>query len=261
MRRYVRFVALGDSTTVGLGDVDPATGAWRGWARLLAEALAERHDVSFLNLAPTGAQTLEVRRDQLPEAVAHRADLASLVVGVNDTFRSAWDPLAVRERIVDCAAALHASGAVLLTVRFHDHGAVFGLPGLLRRPLLTRLDALNAAYDEVWARWGGLRVDLAAEAVILDRSAWYVDRLHPSEVGHRTLATAFAARLTAHGIDCPAPSTVLDGPGPDAWRDLWWTVRKGAPWVGRRARDLAPWAVRMAWSELTTTRPVAGVPE
>jgi lysophospholipase L1-like esterase len=36
--RTVRFVALGDSLTEGVGD--PVGEAWRGWAALLADGLA-----------------------------------------------------------------------------------------------------------------------------------------------------------------------------------------------------------------------------
>ena len=37
---------------------------------------------------------------------------------------------------------------------------------------------------------------------------------------------------------------------PLSWRqDVEWLVTEGAPWLGRRARDLGPWAVRMAWEE------------
>jgi len=31
-------------------------------------------------------------------------------------------------------------------------------------------------------------------------------------------------------------------------------VAEGAPWVGRRARDLGPWAVRLAWTEARGVR-------
>ncbi|WP_399211906.1 GDSL-type esterase/lipase family protein [Streptomyces sp. SLBN-31] len=52
--RAPRFVALGDSLTEGVGD--PAGNGWRGWAALLAGALAEA-DVELTNLAVSGAQT------------------------------------------------------------------------------------------------------------------------------------------------------------------------------------------------------------
>ncbi len=245
MNRYVRFAALGDSTTVGVGD--PVPGGWRGWARLLAEALASSYDVSFCNLARSGATSAEVRETQLDEAVAHRPDLASLVVGVNDTMRSTWDPARVRDDLLACADALHGTGALLLTARFHDHSAVFGLPAVLRRPLARRIEEVNAAYDEVHAAYGGIRLDLSERPEVRARVFWSVDRLHPSELGHRALARCYAERLVAAGFAFEPPSTERDGGYVPSWRsDVAWMMTEGAPWMGRRARDLGPWAVRMA---------------
>lgn len=245
---YVRFAALGDSTTAGYGD--PVPGGWRGWARLLADAMAGSHDMSFCNLAASGALVGDVARQQVPQAVLHRPDIASLIVGVNDTMRSSWDRPRIREELLLSADTLSSSGALLLTTRFHDHGAVFGLPSLLRRPLWSRLDFLNGVYDEVRATYGGIQVDLADHPEVLTRAYWSVDRLHPSELGHRALALAFAERLHERGFDFCPPSQARDGGYVPNWRsDVAWMVTQGAPWFGRRARDLGPWAARMAWSE------------
>ena len=70
-------------------------------------------------------------------------------------------------------------------MRFHDHGRVFHLQEPLARPLERRIDSLNEAYD-------GIRVDLAACPDVYRRDFWSVDRLHPSELGHRRLAGEFA---------------------------------------------------------------------
>jgi lysophospholipase L1-like esterase len=245
---YVRFAALGDSTTAGFGD--PVPGGWRGWAKLLADAMSGSHDVSFCNLAVSGALVADVAHRQLPHAVAHRPDIASLIVGVNDTMRSSWDRPRIREELLLCADTLSSSGALLLTTRFHDHGAVLGLPGLLRRPLSRRLDFLNEVYDEVRTTYGGIQVDLADHPGVFTRAYWSVDRLHPSELGHRALARAFAEELHAQGLDFRPPSHLRDGGYVPNWRsDLAWMVTQGAPWFGRRARDLGPWAARMALSE------------
>ncbi|WP_203336030.1 SGNH/GDSL hydrolase family protein [Nocardioides limicola] len=241
---YLRFAALGDSTTFGIGD--PLGDGWRGWARILAAAMGRAHDVSFCNVAVSGATARAVRTDQLRVALGHQPTLASLIVGVNDTMRSTWDPVAVRDDLMSCAEALHGHGALLLTVRFHDHGEVFGLPGFLRRPLMARIEAVNRAYDEVYAHFGGIRVDLADCPEVRAREFWSVDRLHPSELGHRALAAAFADRLATEGIAFPRPSQLPTGP-PPTWRsDLSWMVTEGVPWFGRRARDLGPWAARLA---------------
>lgn len=258
--RYLRFAALGDSTTVGIGDPVPdehgraanrQRGSWRGWARLLADALAASYDVSFCNLAISGATTTVVRDEQLADAVAHRPDVASLLVGVNDTLRSSWDPVRVRDDLHHVAGSLHAIGATLVTARYHDHGEVLGLPGFLRRALTARIDVLNAAYDSVHEEYGGLRLDLAGRPELFRRESWSIDRFHPSETGHRALARAFGELLCAHGYDFVLPGLEPAGGFPPSWRrDMAWMVNEGAPWIGRRARDLGPWAARRAVSVL-----------
>ena len=272
-RSYLRFAALGDSTTVGIGDPVPDAagralnrqrGTWRGWARHLADALATTYDVSFCNLAISGATTDVVRERQLDEAVAHRPDVASLMVGINDTLRSTWDAERVRDDLHVVAGTLHAAGATLMTVRFHDHGEVLGLPGFLRRPLSERIATLNAAYDDLHDRYGGLRVDLSGRPELFRRDCWSVDRFHPSEIGHRHLALAFAEVMAAAGYGVVPPSTTPAGGFPSSWqRDLGWLAAEGVPWMGRRARDLGPWAARQAVVQagrLTRLAPAPGSP-
>ena len=245
----LRFVALGDSTTVGVGDPG-ADGGWRGWSRLLAAELAVGHEVGYENLAVSGAKAATVRDAQLWRAVERRPHLASLIVGVNDTMRSTWDPDRVRDDVLNCVGGLTRSGALVLTVRFHDHGAVFGLPGVVRRPLWRRIQAVNAAYEEAHETFGTLPVDLAAEPAIYQRRYWSIDRLHPSELGHRHLAAEFARQLEGLGYDLDAPE--LDASGvhtPHIWRDALWLASEGVPWLGRRAHDLAPWAIGMLADE------------
>jgi len=244
-RKYLRFAALGDSTTHGVGD--PHGGGWRGWARLLADAIATSHDMSFCNLAVSGATTLTVRYGQLHDAVTHQPDIASLIVGVNDTMRGNWDPARVRRDLFHAAETLTDQGAMLLTARFHDHGEVWGLPGVLRRPLFARIQAVNEVYDELHQRFDTLRVDLAQRPEIQARAFWSIDRMHPSELGHRALARMYGELLNQRGIDFALPSAERDGNYQPNWRsDLRWMVTEGAPWMGRRAKDLGPLAVKLA---------------
>ena len=246
-RGYVRFAALGDSATHGVGD--RADGAWRGWARLLADTVAVHHDVSFCNLAVPGATVADVVAFQLEDAVAHGPHLASLVVGINDALRSTWDAGRVRDELLACADGLTGAGAQLLTVRFHDHSRVFHLPKPLGRPLRRRIDLLNEAYDEVVATYGGIQVDLAACPEIYGRDFWSVDRLHPSELGHRRLACEFARLVNEAGLSFAAPSPTPTVLPPRRAENLRWMLTEGAPWMGRRARDLGPWAARTMLSQ------------
>jgi lysophospholipase L1-like esterase len=246
----LRFVALGDSVTVGIGDRQG--NAWRGWASILAESLADTYQLSFDNLASIGATTSRLRDEQLPRALELRPDLVSLVIGVNDTMRSTFDPAVLRAELNDIARRLTSTGARLLMVRFHDHGRVFGLPQSLRKPLDRRISALNSVYDEIHRTYGGFYLDVATNPNVYTRAAWSVDRLHPSEQGHRWLARGFAELLHRSGVplaSVPSLECAADG-RPNKWQDFAWLVTKGIPWVGRRARDLGPWAVCLVASEL-----------
>lgn len=249
MRRQLRFAALGDSTTFGVGD--PVASGWRGWAPVLADALAEEHDLDYRNLSASGGTTRDVWETQVPAAVAMRPHVASLVVGVNDTMKSSWDAASVSERLVASADALAAAGALLITVRYHDHARVLGLPGWLRRPMWARIEVLNSAYDQIHERHGGVRLDLAQRAEVQQRGFWSVDRLHPSQSGHRAVARWAAEGLAGHGI-AVSPAAILDVPDDaPAWHaDAAWLVRAGLPWLARKAGDLGPWGARMAIDEL-----------
>lgn len=242
LRAYVRIAALGDSATYGIGD--RADGQWRGWAALLAAAIGERHDVSFCNLARPGATVVDVCREQMTEAVSHGPQLASLLVGINDTLRSSWDPELARLQLLSCAAQLTRQGALLLTVAFHDHAEVLPLPRPLRTRLSVRVDALNAIYEEVHARFGGIQVDLRAFDEPLQHDFWSVDRMHPSELGHRWLARQFAERLNVDGLDFEPPAAVCSSHHPSRRENVHWLITQGGPWLGRRALDFGPWAAR-----------------
>lgn len=260
----LHYVALGDSTTVGVGD--PLNGSttelsgagarpgegWRGWASLLAEALGSSHRVTFSNLATSGATAPLVAAEQLPETGTGPIDIASLIVGVNDTLRSTFDPGQIRDCLNGCAEQLTARGALLLTVRFHDHGQVFGLPSWLRRPLWQRIEQVNTIYDDLFSRFGGIRIDMADYPEVYRRDFWSVDRLHPGERGHRRVARAFADELARSGlrIDVPPDLDCDEDKAPTKWADAVWMVREGVPWLGRRAHDLTPWAVKMALTQL-----------
>lgn len=254
MADYLRLAALGDSTTVGLGD--RTANGWRGWSRLLATALGAHHAVSYLNVAEVGATARQVRHGQLPTASAHRPQLASLVVGVNDTMRSEWDPRAQREDLLACAGALTGGGATLLLVRFPNL-ANLPLPAALARGLAARIGDVNTTVDALHARFDSVLVDLSTTPVAASGTMWSIDRLHPSELGHRRLADAFATALRARGLPVAPVAHTRDGLPDSALADAHWLLTRATPWIGRRARDLVPWAVKRTAAQLMTSGPAA----
>jgi lysophospholipase L1-like esterase len=242
----VRFAALGDSITAGYGD--PVPGGWRGWAQLLAEGLAPR--VAFYKLAVSGALTRDVVGDQLPAALRLQPDVASVIIGVNDTLRGSFDADAIGRALIETVAQLRAAGAIVLTARLPDPGRMLGLPDVLARPLGRRVRAVNAIADVVAARYGTVHFDAAGHPDTYDRRMWSVDRLHPSERGHRLLAAGFGAMLAAGGVPVwSQPSLHPTSPEPSRAAQLWWMATRGSRWVLDRSTDLVPYLLRMAAAE------------
>ncbi|MES5822127.1 SGNH/GDSL hydrolase family protein [Streptomyces sp. RG80] len=243
----VRFVALGDSLTEGVGD--PVGQGWRGWAALLSDGLGD--SVEFTNLAVSGAQTRDVLEGQLPAGLALRPDVVSVVVGVNDTLRCTFDIRAVASRLDAVYAAFAAQGAVVLTACLPDPGAMLGLPGALASPLARRQRAVNSVVHALSERYGAVHLHACEGAWLMDRAMWSADRLHPGERGHRQLAVRFHALLAEAGLATGlAPSAEPEFPVPTRSAGLWWLATAGTGWVARRCTDLLPQLLRLAADEL-----------
>ncbi len=259
------FVALGDSITLGVGDPvrveDPDTGrsqrAWRGWAALLADGLV---DSELHIVAGNGACSVDVERVQLPQALQLRPDIASVVVGVNDTLRPNFDAQRIGTAAAHTIGALRACGAQVLTMRLPDPGRMLGMPGVLGRPLAQRAHQINGVMDEIAARFGTLHFDAASDEEAYDPRMWAVDRLHPSERGHRLIARRFHELLAAAGCTVgPQPDPEPGNPPPTKAMEFAWLATKGTAWVVRRSTDLVPSLLAMAYGEWRAGRGAARV--
>jgi lysophospholipase L1-like esterase len=276
-----RFVALGDSITLGVGDPvravspsgpagapgaagpagpagsaspadEPGRRAWRGWAALLAQGLCEPR---LHILAVNGACAADVERDQLPQALRLQPDIASVVVGVNDTLRANFEPDRIAAAAAHTVGALRAGGAEVLTMRLPDPGRMLGVPGVVARPLARRAHEINLVMDVVAERFGTVHFDAAGDAETYDPRMWAVDRLHPSERGHRLIACRFHGLLAAAGHQVgPPPDAEPTSPPPTRLAELAWLATKGTSWVLRRSTDLVPSLLAMTITEWRSGR-------
>jgi lysophospholipase L1-like esterase len=234
---YLRYVALGDSQTEGLGDGDDVHGL-RGWADRLAERVA-RHSPGLLyaNLAVRGRKAGEVRAEQLAPALAMRPDLATVVAGVNDVLRPSCDLDEVAGHLEAMFAALTAQGATVATLMFPDVGRI----SPMARPLAPRVLALNERIREAAARHGVVVAETAAHPVATDPRLWSADRLHAGPLGHERIADAAAYALGLPDSDdrwtLPLPT---EGAGAAGLRavgaELRWAGAFLGPWLLRRLR-------------------------
>jgi len=254
------FVALGDSITIGIGDPvrrpDGRGRAWRGWAPLLAEGL---DDPTLHILGSPGARMQDVEKAQLPSALRLRPDVAGVVVGVNDTLRSNFDPAVMASAAAHTVGALRAAGAEVLTMRLPDPGRMLRLPRSLARPLARRMHEVNAVLDSVAARFGTLHYDAAGDPEAYDQRMWAVDRLHPSERGHRLIACRYYDALVTAGVPVgPRPDPEPSNPPPTRLAEIGWMATKGTAWVLKRSTDLVPGLLALAVKEAFTKEPWPG---
>ena len=66
-----------------------------------------------------------------------------------------------------------------------------------RALLRGRFDEANAFLADLCSELGVLRYGLATAELTRDAAMWYPDGIHPSTLGHRTIAAEIAAMLPA----------------------------------------------------------------
>jgi lysophospholipase L1-like esterase len=234
--RFRSFVALGDSFTEGMSDALPG-GGYRGWADRLAERLAQRagedgDGFQYANLAVRGKLIRQIAQEQVPRAAAMRADLVTLVGGLNDLLRPRCDVDLVCDTLERSVARLAPTCSQLVLMRSPAR------QGPILERYRTRLAHLFSFVDALAERHGATVVDLYASRSLSDPRMWAEDRLHLTGEGHRRVAEAVWQRL-----GYPAAEENWDTPLPPAVPPPW-TTRVGAdvrfartyllPWIGRR---------------------------
>lgn len=229
----MRYVAIGDSFTEGVGD-DLPDGAARGWADLLAAGLAAAtgETVWYANLAVRGRLLEPIVTEQLDAALAlsPAPTMLTLNGGGNDMMRTGVDAdrlAALTEHAVErCLAA--GVRPVLLSGADPSARLPFG------RVVHRRGVALTAAVADLAARHELVYVDMFNDEEIRRPEYWSADRLHLNGDGHRRVAACVLAAL-GHAVEAHAVA-----PGPAGGRSLLAEARyyrqHVLPWLHRRLR-------------------------
>ena len=239
MKRFERYVALGDSTVEGLDDPD-GEGGYRGWADRLADRIAAAQgSVLYANLGVRGRTTRAIIDEQLAAAVAMRPDLAVAVSGTNDLLRARFDAERLRGEIEFMQRALRGAGATVITFTLPDLSAVMPIARMLR----GRLEAMNQAIRDASAATGTIVADMAKVPVASDPRLWSDDRLHANSAGHERIAAALAHYLGLPGTDT-SWGEPLEGDPPGGFAhlvraEIAWMRRHFAPWAWRHARGIS----------------------
>jgi len=227
-------VAVGDSISLGVGDDDRTATCDRGWAAHAARAL--RYD-AFVNLAQNGTRARDLAGDQVPRALVLGPELVFLTVGGNDVLRGDFSPQEVEDATADAILALRASGSTVVIVTLAPIKLLSRFPSRVTEVMAARVGQANRAIEGAAHTGGAAIVDGGAVMRLQGDSAWHVDRIHPSRVGHRALAERAVGLLPQFG-----PAREIDPPAapPGKAATAWWAVRNGLPWIAKRSRDLIP---------------------
>jgi lysophospholipase L1-like esterase len=199
---WARYVAFGDSLTVGRDDNGPG-GVRIGWALRLARTLGERTGVpcALTNLAREGASVEAVLAWQLPalepaaSVEAWRPDLVSVTVGINDIRDPGFSPERFAAGFGTLLDGLAGTGATVLTCTLPDIAAILPLPADLVEVARQRLRQASDVIREQAGRRSAVCRDMWAMAGAAAPGLFGPHRIHPNTSGHQLIADAFAALL------------------------------------------------------------------
>lgn len=245
-------MAIGDSFTEGVGDVDPTRpNGVRGWADRVAEELVRQHPgVSYANLAIRGRKLHPILNEQIEPALALKPDLVSLYAGANDVMRPKVDVAQLATELDAAIARLRAHGTQVIL--FTPHRTRRSAFAPLLRPRFAQLRDHTYALAQ---RHQTLLVDYWQIAEYQDERLWSSDRIHMAPAGHQRMAIAV---LDALGVNHQLPALPLSGgPSPSAAQrvvtNARWASNYAVPWVKRRLTGVSSGdALSPRWPELTS---------
>jgi lysophospholipase L1-like esterase len=224
----VRFVALGDSFTEGVGDELP-TGQTRGWADLVAQGWADSigEPISYANLAIRGKLADPIVAEQLEPALALRPTHLSFNGGGNDMLRPRTSVSHIVGLFAHVIRRCDEEGVQLIVLSGANPAAQLPLKSVIRR----RGDALSAAVADLLSiRPDVLRAWNWPDRELSTPAYWSQDRLHMNVRGHHRVA----ARVL----------TVLGRPAPTAWWSLPELPPAGPRGAAYYREYVGPWLTR-----------------
>lgn len=227
----LRYAAIGDSFTEGIGDEMP-DGVPRGWADETVSQIARVQPVEYVNLAIRGRLLEPIATEQLDRALQMKPDLITFNGGGNDILRPR----------VDMAALADLSERVI--TRCRDAGVrlvmLSGANPSQHLPFGTKINTAGMRLQQIVAeqadRYGVEFVDNFTDLELSRAAYWSPDRLHLNADGHRRVA---ARLLRALGFESPSDWFRVHQ-DPDAKPTLAQQARyyreHVAPWVWRHVR-------------------------
>lgn len=226
----VRYVAIGDSFTEGVGDELP-DGRTRGWADLVAQGWADASGdpIEYANLAIRGRLVWPIVEQQLEPALALRPTHLSFNGGGNDMLRPRTSVQSVADAFSLVLKRCDQEGVQLLVLSGANPSGQLPLGRVIQR----RGDLLSTAVEaRIESRPDVLRALNWHDYELGTPPYWSEDRLHMNARGHHRVAARVLSEL---GADPPGEWWSLpELPHPAHTRGLSYYRAHVGPWVRRR---------------------------
>lgn len=224
----VRYVAIGDSFTEGVGDELP-DGRTRGWADLAAQGWADaiKQPIQYANLAIRGKLVWPIVEEQLEPALALKPTHLSFNGGGNDMLRPRTSIRDIADAFSQVLRRCDEEGVRLILLSGANPSPQLPLSRVIQR----RGDLLSiAVVGRVQDRPDVIRALNWPDRDLSAPPFWSPDRLHMNSRGHHRVA---ARVLTALGLTPP---------------EQWWSLPElEFGQLGRRdyyREHLSPWVRR-----------------
>ena len=226
----IRYVAIGDSFTEGVGD-ERSDGSVRGWADLVAQGLADAtgEPVQYANLAIRGRLLARILSEQLEPALALGPTVVTFNGGGNDMLRPRTDVGWIAAETAHALQRIREAGAEPILLSGANPTA--GLPSGGR--VAAKGDALVRTAGGLAERLGIRFADNWSDPELAGRQYWSEDRLHLSTVGHHRVASN-VLRTLGHARPEDWIVNAAPLPRPTRREQLAYTREHVLPWVKRR---------------------------
>lgn len=182
----INYVALGDSTGVGVG---ARNGGYV--ARIFKRIEKVRPDSKLTNLCVSGATSDDVRRSQLDKAISANPNFVTLGIGINDIGHG-FSAETFADNVDAILARLSSNtDARLIVSNIPDISSAPRLPQLMRGEVKRVIVLFNQQIAEIAERYGATVVDIhqATQAQLESHPEYFsADGFHPSDLGYETWA-------------------------------------------------------------------------
>lgn len=177
----IKYVALGDSLTEGVGASDYKN----SYPYLTAQKLSSKNNVKLVNLAHAGDTSADVLTNQLPKALPEKPDLIMILIGVND-IHNLISLKKFEDNMTQLVKVLKQTNAkiYLLSIPYLGSDKIVFFPYNLILDLRTK--QFNNVIKKVSTDTGAGYIDLYS----VNKSANFYspDQFHPGEAGYKEWA-------------------------------------------------------------------------